>query len=88
MADQMNRMLGDSPARTIVKLIVVSLIVGFIMAMFDLHPWDIAYGIRNFVLDLWHSGFNALGAVGDYLIAGAVIVIPAFIILRIFSFRR
>lgn len=88
MSDQINRVLGDSPARTIVKLIVVSLIVGFVMAVFDLHPWDVVYGIRNFVLDLWYRGFHALGAVGDYLVAGAVIVIPAFIILRIFSYRR
>ncbi len=88
MSDQMNRMLGDSPGRTIVKLIVVSLIVGFVMAVFDLRPFDIFYGLRDFILDLWHRGFHALGAVGDYLLAGAMIVIPAFVILRLFSYRR
>jgi hypothetical protein len=88
MADQMNRVLGDSPGRTIIKLIVVSLIVGFVMAVFDVRPWDVFYGIRDFVVDLWHRGFSALGAVGDYLILGATIVIPAFIILRLLSYRR
>ncbi|MGF9693466.1 DUF6460 domain-containing protein [Rhizobium sp. 0TCS1.26] len=87
MAD-MSRFLGDSPARTIVKLIVVSLIVGFVMAMFDVRPFDIFYGIRDFAQDLWHRGFNALGAVGDYLLLGATIVIPAFILLRIVNYRR
>jgi len=88
MAERVNRLLGDTPGRTLVKLIVVSLVVGFVMAVFGLDPWDIVYSIRNFVLDLWHQGFRALGRVGDYLILGATIVIPIFIILRLISYRR
>ena len=88
MSDGVNRVLGDSPGRTIVKLIVVSLVVGFVMAVFGLDPWDIVYGIRDFVQDLWYQGFHALGRVGDYLILGATIVIPVYIILRLFSYRR
>jgi hypothetical protein len=52
------------------------------------HPWDVLFGIRDFITDLWHRGFHALGAVGDYLILGATVVIPAFIILRILNYRR
>ncbi len=63
MSDQINRLLGDTPGRTVVKLIVVSLVVGFVMAVFNLHPWDVFYGIRDFLVDLWHRGFHALGAV-------------------------
>jgi hypothetical protein len=88
MAGDVNRFLGDSPARTVLKLVVVSLIVGFLMAIFGVDPWDLVYSIRNFILDIWHSGFAALGKIGDYLILGATIVIPIFIILRIFSYRR
>lgn len=88
MSDQVNRVLGDTPARTVLKLIVVSLIVGFIMAVFGIVPMDILNGIRDFILDLWHTGFAALGRVGDYLLLGATIVIPAFILLRLLSFRR
>lgn len=88
MAGDVNRFLGDSPARTVLKLVVVSLIVGFLMAIFGVDPWDVIYSIRNFILDIWHSGFAALGRIRDYLILGATIVIPIFIILRIFSYRR
>ena len=88
MSDQVNRVLGDTPARTVLKLIVVSLIVGFIMAVFGIVPMDLLNGIRDFILDLWHTGFAALGRVGDYLLLGATIVIPAFILLRLLSFRR
>ncbi|MBX4955003.1 DUF6460 domain-containing protein [Rhizobium lentis] len=88
MSDQVNRFLGDSLGRTLIKLIVVSLIVGFVMTVFGLTPWNIIYGFRDFVLDLWHRGFSALGRVGDYLLLGATIVIPIFIILRLFSYNR
>ena len=57
------------------------------MAVFGLTPWSIIYGVRDFVLNLWYSGFHALGSIGDYLLAGAVIVIPVFIVLRLLSLR-
>ncbi|PDT26172.1 hypothetical protein CO660_29540 [Rhizobium sp. L9] len=88
MSDQVNRFLGDSLSRTLIKLIVVSLIVGFVMTVFGLTPWNIIYGFRDFILELWHRGFAALGRVGDYLLLGATIVIPLFVILRLFSYRR
>lgn len=88
MADGVNRFLGDTPGRVIVKLLVVSVIVGFVMAVFGWTPYGILYTIRDFFLDLWYSGFAALGRVGDYLLLGAAVVIPAFLILRLFSFRR
>ena len=88
MSDQINRFLGDTPARTVVKLIVVSLIVGFVMAVLGIFPLDILEGIREFFLGLWYRGFEALGEAGRYLLLGATIVVPVFIVLRIFSYRR
>ena len=38
MSDRVNRFLGDTPGRTLVKLLVVSLIVGFIMTVFGIYP--------------------------------------------------
>jgi hypothetical protein len=88
MADGINRFLGDTPGRTLVKLIVVSLIVGFVMSVFGLDPVDLLNGIRYFLLDLWYTGFDALGRVGQYLLIGATVVIPAFILLRLFASRN
>jgi len=88
MSDQVNKFLGDSLGRTIVKLIVVSLIVGFVMKIFGWRPMDLIDNVRRFILDLWHTGFAALGSVGDYLILGATIVIPLFILFRLFNYRR
>ena len=88
MAGNVSGFLGDSPARVIVKLIIVSLIVGVAMSAFGLSPWDIFSSIREFVMRLWNMGFSAIGKFADYLLLGACVVIPAFIIIRIMSFRR
>ncbi|KQQ38284.1 MULTISPECIES: DUF6460 domain-containing protein [Rhizobium/Agrobacterium group] len=88
MADGVNRFLGDSIGRTIIKLIVVCLIVGFVLAFFGFTPDNIVDTIRYYFLDLWYNGFQALGRVGDYLLLGAIIVVPVFIVLRLLSIRR
>lgn len=88
MSDRFNRLLGDTPGRTIVKLLILSVVVGFVMSMMGLSPWDLVRYVENGIRELWHSGFRALGRVGDYLLVGAMIVIPVFIIMRILNWRK
>ena len=84
----LTRFLGDSPLRVIVKLIVISLIVGFIMSAFHWTPWDVFYAIRDTIVRIWNMGWAALGDFFGYILLGAVIVVPAFLILRLLNYRR
>lgn len=88
MADGLNRLLGDTPGRTIVKLVILCVVVGFVMSTFGLYPMDIVRWFQRTFIELWRNGFAALGRVGDYLILGAAIVIPVFIVLRILNWRK
>ena len=88
MSDRFNRLLGDTPGRTAVKLLILSVVVGFIMSMMGLSPWDLVRFIDNGIRELWHSGFRALGRIGDYLLVGAMVVVPVFVILRILNWRK
>lgn len=88
MSNGVNGFLGDTPIRVIIKLLILSVAVGFLMSIFGLYPDDIIYAARDFVLDLWNTGFKALGRVGNYLVLGAVIVVPLFIVIRLLSYRR
>ena len=83
-----NRFLGDSPLRIAVKLLVISFLVGVVLSTFGWSPYDIIGQLRDFVLDIWHMGFSSIERVGNYILLGAAIVIPAFIILRLLSYRR
>lgn len=83
-----NRFLGDTPLRVAAKLIIVSFLVGIIMATFGWSPWDVLYSIRDFFRALYETGFEALYRFWHYFLLGAAIVIPAFIILRLVSYRK
>ena len=84
----MARFLGDTPLRVFLKLVVVSFLVGVVMHAFGWSPFDVIEGIRAFFVDIWNMGFSALERFLGYFLLGAAIVVPAFIILRLFSYRR
>jgi hypothetical protein len=82
------RFLSDSPLRVLLKLIVVSFLVGIVMSAFGWSPFDIINGFRRFFLEIWNMGFAAIDRFFGYFLLGAAVVVPAFIVLRLFSYRR
>ena len=83
-----SRFLGDSPLRVLLKLLVVSFLVGLVMSAFGWSPFDIFRQIQYFFIDLWNMGFTTVDRFLGYLLLGAAVVIPAFLILRLFSYRK
>ncbi|BCH27251.1 DUF6460 domain-containing protein [Mesorhizobium sp. L-8-3] len=84
----LTRFLGDTPGRVLLKLVVVSFIAGLVMSAFGWSPMDVVYGIRDFFLRIWNMGFAALDTFIGYFLLGAAVVVPAFLILRLMSYRR
>lgn len=82
------RFLGDTPLRVFIKLLVISFLVGIVMHAFGWSPYDVLYGIRDFFLDIWRTGFRAIDRFLGYILLGAAIVVPAFIIIRLLSYRK
>jgi len=59
-----------------------------VMSAFGWSPLDAFYGIRNFFVDLWHMGFRALDRFVGYILLGAAIVVPAFLVIRLLGYRK
>ena len=87
MASGINRFLGDSVGRTLVKLAVVSFIVGIIMSALNLSPRALFDGVVRFFRRLWNMGFDAIYGSLEYFFLGAAVVIPVFLIIRLLSYR-
>jgi len=87
MAARLNRFLGDTPLRTAVKLLVMSLVAGFVMNTVGWSPRDILRGVTNFFRKIWDLGFDAIFSSLEYLIVGAAVVIPVFLFIRLMSYR-
>ncbi len=88
MSGGLTRFLGDTPFRVVVKLAVISFVVGVIMTALDLTVFDFFDGLREFIVRVWNMGFAAIERFAGYFVLGAAIVVPAFLIIRLLKFRR
>ncbi|QDG78818.1 DUF6460 domain-containing protein [Labrenzia sp. PHM005] len=84
----LNRFLGGSPGQVLLRLVFLSFVVGIILAALNMNPIDLVYMAWDFVEHLWNLGFDALGRLGGYLVAGAIIVLPVWVVLRLLSVGR
>jgi len=85
--NDLERFLGGAPAAVIVRLLFVSLIVGFFLVWLDIRPMDLLLGLQHMVERLWAAGFDAVREVAEYVLAGAVIVVPLWLALRLLNMR-
>jgi hypothetical protein len=86
-ASPLRRFLGGSPLAVALKLAVVSLLVGALLVWLDIRPADVFRELSDMADRLWALGFRSLRDVGTYMVAGAVIVVPVWLVLRILSYR-
>ena len=75
--DGLTRFLGGSPV-----------LVGVVLAAIGFDPWNILNSIRLLFRRLWDLGFDAINWLWRYFLLGAVIVIPVWLLSRMFGTPR
>lgn len=88
MTNRVDSFLGDSAGRTIIKLAIISLVVGVILSALNITPWEVWDAIRQFFINLYELGFDALWSIGRYFVYGAIVVVPIFLIMRFLKLGR
>jgi|SRR5215831_6813986 hypothetical protein len=78
-----NRFFGGPPLSVIFRLILLSTLIGVILQVLGLDPWNIIDSLRRLVLRVWDMGFDAVRWVWRYLLLGAVVVVPIWLIVRL-----
>ena len=86
--NRVQKFMGDKPGSVIVRLIFISLIVGAVMALMGLSPRALVDSVLRFARSIWAMGFDAIHEVSSWLIAGAVIVVPIWLIARLLRERN
>ncbi|MFV0295535.1 MAG: DUF6460 domain-containing protein, partial [Hyphomicrobiaceae bacterium] len=71
---------GGNPIGVILRLIVLSIIVGVVMSALGIYPADIIYHLRYLIDRLSHLSFGFFENAFGYFMIGAVVVIPIWII--------
>jgi uncharacterized oligopeptide transporter (OPT) family protein len=82
------RFLGGSPVSVVVRLVVVSFIVGLLMVMWGIEPGDIVDGVVQAFRRLADFVFTDFRRFGRYLLTGAIVVVPVWLLLRLLDARR
>ena len=82
------RFLGGSPLAVLFRLLLVSLVVGAFMVWNHISPFAILRVVQDIALEIWNAGFDSIRKIGEYVLAGAVIVVPVWLIMRLMSARR
>ena len=86
--DGISRFLGGSPLAVVFRLVLLSILVGVVLAAIGFDPWNILNSIRLLFERLWNLGFDAVNWLWRYFLLGAVIVIPVWLLSRMFSAPR
>ena len=82
------RFLGGSPLAVIGRLVLLSILIGFVLSAFGLNPFNIIESIRHLIESVWNMGFDAINWLWRYFLLGAVIVIPIWLIMRLANAPR
>ena len=86
--DSLSRFLGGSPLAVVFRLTLLSILVGVMLAAIGFDPWNIVQSIRLLVERVWDLGFDAINGLWRYFLLGAVIVIPIWLLSRVFGAPR
>ncbi|MGP9813937.1 DUF6460 domain-containing protein [Rhodopseudomonas sp. NSM] len=86
--DGLTRFFGGSPLAVLLRLVLMSILVGVVLAAIGLDPWNILVSIRLLFQRIWDLGFDAISGMWRYFLLGAVIVIPIWLLSRLFGAPR
>jgi hypothetical protein len=84
----LERFLGGSPGSVIVRLLFICLLVGAGMAFLGITPRGLFDSLARFVSSITNLGFDAVKDAGGWLVAGALVVIPVWLLMRLTATKR
>ena len=79
----LTRFFGGRPLSVIFRLLLLSILVGVILEVMGLDPLNIFQSLRSLFQRVWDMGFEAVRWLARYLVLGAVIVLPIWLIVRL-----
>ena len=82
------RFVGGSPMAALVRLIVVSFVVGLLLESFGLDPMSLIKEAMRAGRHIIEYGLTDLRQIGRILLTGAMVVVPVWLVLRLLDARR
>ncbi|MCH9806125.1 MAG: integrase [Alphaproteobacteria bacterium] len=80
-----NTLIGGNPLGVAIRLALISIVVGIILSALGITPRNLFYHLEILARRLYDLGFGVFENILGYLILGAVVVVPIWIIARVFG---
>jgi hypothetical protein len=82
-SDYVTRFFGGPPLSVLLRLALLSILVGVILEALGFDPWNILDSLQRLVQHIWDMGFDAVRFLWRYLLLGAVVVVPIWFLMRL-----
>jgi len=79
----MERFIGGSLGGVFIRLVLLSIIVGIVLAALGLEPFDVVNGVQRLVQRLYDMGYETLQKGFSYFLTGALLVVPIWLMARL-----
>jgi len=83
-----NRFFGDSVSGTIIRLVLISIVVGIVFSALGITPFNLVERLEHIVRRITDLGFDAVRWGFNYFLLGAIIVFPVWFVVRLLKGRR
>ena len=81
------RFFGGSPGGVIIRLVLLSLVVGFMMSVFGVDVQSVVRGAVTLFRETLRDGFGIFRNLGGYILTGAALVVPIWLLIRLSKAR-
>lgn len=82
---RLEQIFGGNPISVIIRLIIISVVVGIILSALGITPDNFVYRLGLLIERIYNMGWGAVEWVLGYFLIGAVIVIPIWLLSRLFG---
>jgi hypothetical protein len=84
---QLRTFLGGHPVAVLIRLAVLSILAGLVLSFFGITPRNFFATLDDLARRIYDLGFGAIEWIFEYLVLGAMIVVPLWLISRFLRWR-
>ena len=83
-----NTIFGGNPFGVVIRLALISIAVGIVMKALGIDLSNFFHRINELLRNIYDLGFGAVEWVIEYMLLGALVVIPIWLIARVVGAAR
>ena len=83
-----NRLTGDSAFVIVLRLGLLSLIVGIVLSALGINPANIFSSLNILARRVYDMGFSAVEWLVQYILVGAMVVVPIWLVAQVLTRMR